>query len=512
MGPENLTAKTLRAVKWTYLSTFLNAGLQVLVTAVLARLVAPEAFGLVAMGSLVLRFGQYFAQMGVGQAIVQRQELRQEHLQAGFWASVIIGAVFSAAAWFGAPLGAAAFNSPRLTEVLRVMGLIFFLNGTSSLPLGILRREMRFREIALADVGTYAVGYAGVGVGAAVAGLGVWSLVLAALCQAGLNSLAYNLLQRPVLTPILRWRPYRELLGFGSMVSIVSFVEFINSNLDNMTVGRFAGSSALGYYSRALSLTGLPMYYISTSLSRVLFPSFSRVQEQTGRLRNAYLGVTTVFAALGLPLALGMSGAAREIILVLLGSRWEPAVPVMRLAAMASGVAMLSHFGGVTLEATARLRDKLLMRAGQFVLFGTALFSLRGLGLPGYALAFALSEVSYHLAQMLRIATLFDVPWRELGRAYWPGLWGGAAAFACLALESRLGMDLKLWPVVVLVVQILSGVLILTVVVFRIGYGRVFGVLHSRLGSLPAGSGLKRVVVWSSRLAAYDVSKEVDRV
>jgi lipopolysaccharide exporter len=478
---DTLTAQTLRGIRWTYLSTFLNAGLQVFITAVLARLLAPEAFGLVVMASLVLRFGQHFAQMGIGQAIVQRLKLTDDHVSAGFWTSTLIGGTFALMVWFAAPLGAAAFDAHQLTDVLRIMGLSFFVSGLSLTALGLLRRRMQFRAIAIAEISAYVLGYAGVGITMAFTGFGVWSLVAAALAQSTLAAIVYNCLARPRIKPVFRRHPYKELLGFGSQVSAISFLEFLNSNLDTIVAGRMAGATPLGYYSRALSLTGLPMGYMSTSLSRVLYPSLSKVQNDRARVRRAYLSIITIFAGFGLPTALGMSGAAREIILVLYGDRWAESIPVMRVVAIAAGLAMLSHFGGITLEAVARLRDKLVMRAGQLVFFALALLGLGRFGLVGYALAFASSEAVLHAAMALRVSAFAGISRTQLLQAYWPGALGGGLLFGCLYGESRLGTALAIPVLGVLAAQIVTGLVVLCVVVLRFGDGRLFAVLDERI-------------------------------
>jgi len=497
-APEGLTAQTLRGAKWSYLSTFVNAGLQIFVTAILARVLAPSAFGLVAMAGVVLSLGSYFAKLGIGQAIVQRRVLTREHIAAGLWASVLIGAAFSALVWAAAPFVAATFKSAELTLVLRIMGLTFAVGGTSNVAGAILQRQMRFREIAISDIGAYVLGYAGVGVFMALSGYGVWSLVVAALCQRLISSIAYNALGRPWAIPVLSWRPYGEMLGFGSTVSVISFLEFVNGNLDTMVVGRLAGSTSLGFYSRAQNLTALPMYYMSTSLSSVLLPSFSRVQADTVRLRKAYLSVITVFAGIGLPIAFGMCGAAREVIAVLLGPQWGESVPVMRIVAVASAASMLSHFGGVTMEATAHLRDKLVMNIARLIIFVSLLVGLSRFGLVGYALAFAVSEVLMHAAYATRVGVLFEVPVSENTRAYVPGLVCGVCVGVVLYCESLLGARLAVPDAATLLAQVATGALMLGFVGLRLGRGRVFRAMHERMGS-PAASGFVSVIV---RIAA----------
>lgn len=482
----SLTSKTLHAARWTYLSTFITAGLQIVVTAVLARLLTPDAFGLVAMAGLVLRFGQYFAQMGVGQAVVQRAELTDDHASAGFWSSVLIGALFSGAAWLLAPLGAAAFGAPELIPVLQVMGLSFVLTGTSTTSFALLRRAMRFRAIAIAEIIAYVIGYGGALVLAAT-GAGVWALVFAGLCQNTAASILYNVLARPIVVPVTRWQPYRELLGFGTTVSFISFLEFLNSSLDTIAVGRLEGATQLGFYNRALSLTGLPMYYMSTSLSKVLLPSFSSIQEDTGRTGRAYISLITVFAGIGLPVAFGMSGASREVVAVLLGDQWTTSVPIMRIVAVASAASMMSHFGGILMEATAHLREKVALRTVQLAVFVVLVYVLRGFGLSGFALAFAMSETGQLIAQTVVLCRVMSLRADDLLGAYVPGLIGGVAAMGLLYGQSLLGEAARMHLWTILLVQVATGAALLLGTSLFVRHGQLYRVLRERVTTPTTG-------------------------
>ena len=240
---ENLTARTLRGTSWSLSSTIVNATLQIVLTAVLARLVLPSAFGLIAMAGLALRFGQYFAQMGLGQALVQTRVVDTDDVAATFTGSLALGAVFSAAFWVLAPAVAVVFRTPALMPVVRVLGIGRIFAGAGTAALSLLRRELRFKAIAVVDVVAYGVGYGLVGVVLAWRGAGVWSLVAASLCQTFLSSAGYYAASRHPLRLAFRWSAYRRLSGFGSRVSIIGFLEFIGSSLDTFAVGRVLGDA-----------------------------------------------------------------------------------------------------------------------------------------------------------------------------------------------------------------------------------------------------------------------------
>ena len=351
----NLTSRTVHALKWSYLSTFTNAALQIIVTMTLARLLTPSAFGLVAMAVVVLRFGQYFAQVGVGPALVQRPEVSDDDVRAAFTSSVILGLVFFAANWLLAPVFSSLFHNESLVPVLRAMGLLFVGDGLVVVPLAMLRRHLRFRAIAFIETGTYAVAYAGVGIVLALLGFGVWALVTASVIPLFVCCLLFMGFARPPMKPNLRWRHLSRLYGFGARVSVITFVEFLCFNLDTMWAGRYLGATSVGIYSRAFNLVNLPKDYIGSSLTRVMMPSFAQVQFEDERLAPAYVESLRVLLFVTIPPLWGMAVASREVVSVLLGSQWLAAVPIVTIFAIVAPLSLGAHLTGVLLEATARL-------------------------------------------------------------------------------------------------------------------------------------------------------------
>lgn len=160
----------------------------------MARLLDPAAFGLVAMSGVVLRFGSYFAQMGIGPALVQKENLSAEDISAGFTSCFLLSIIFFILAWLLAPLSTYLFDNTALIPIIRVMALSFVLTGLSTTATSLLRRNLEFGSLAIIDIASYALGYGAVGVVLAFNGFGVWSLVVAALSQGVLSaSLAYLL-------------------------------------------------------------------------------------------------------------------------------------------------------------------------------------------------------------------------------------------------------------------------------------------------------------------------------
>ena len=178
---ENLTYKTVHGIKWNYFSTLITSVLQIGYTAVMARLLEPAAFGLVAMAGLVLRFGSYFAQMGIERALIQKKEVNEEDIRASFTISLSLGIIFFMLTWFLSPLALYVFNNEKVIIIVKVMALSFFITALSTTSSGLLKRDLNFRSIAVIEVTSYILGYLCIGITMAFLGYGVWSLVFAAL-------------------------------------------------------------------------------------------------------------------------------------------------------------------------------------------------------------------------------------------------------------------------------------------------------------------------------------------
>jgi len=165
---DNLTSKTLHGLKWSYISTLTKSVLQIGFTAIMARLLEPAAFGLIAMAGVILRFGSYFAQMGVGSALIQKKEISDEDVRAAFTSALFLGVLFCVSVWFLAPLAIYIFDSERVIPIIRViirvMALSFIITGLTTTALSLLRRNLEFRSLAVTEIVSYVLGYGLIGI------------------------------------------------------------------------------------------------------------------------------------------------------------------------------------------------------------------------------------------------------------------------------------------------------------------------------------------------------------
>ena len=390
---ESLTSKTVHSLKWSYASTITTAILQIGYTAIMARLLDPSDFGLIAMSGVVLRFGNYFAQMGMASAVIQKKDLTKEQISAAFTSSILLGLSFTLLTFLLAPLARFVFDNLAVISLVRVMGVSFLINGFSLTALALIKRELNFKAFAVAEILAFVIGYLIVGISTALTGAGVWSLVFASLSQSIILATLTFLIVKHKVNLSFVWQDYRPLISFGSRVSVISFLEFIGGALDTILIGRFFGSSPLGIYNRAQMLINLPMQYFTVSFSRVLFPSFSQIQADNERIKRSISLILQIVSLLLFPFAIIVAILSKEIVLILLGIKWLGAVPLLKVLSFAAAINLLTHFIGVLFEAKGLLKQKILIQS-VFIFFLASLFYLAlGDGVLGFAVALLLSQI-----------------------------------------------------------------------------------------------------------------------
>ena len=295
---STLTARAASGLRWSSLGYGALMVANIAYTVTISRLLDPAAFGLMALAQLVVLFVQFFARMGLASALVQKPELSEGRHPGGLQRRHRRRRGLPRRGVGAGPGVQCVFRAPDLPPVLRALGVSFVFEGWSMTGLGLLRRQLRFRELSIITVGTYVLGYLVVGVGLALLGAGVWSLVAASLVSTAAQAVwQYALLRHPV-RPVLRWEPYQEVCGYGMRLSGAHLLDYVGSNLDTFTVGRFASTAVRRPVQPGL-LPGLPAAsnYLTQALTNVLFPHLSRIQQDWPRLRRAYLSVLALGAS-----------------------------------------------------------------------------------------------------------------------------------------------------------------------------------------------------------------------
>lgn len=427
--------KTIHGIGWGGLSTGVNVLFQLVFMVVMARLLDPVHFGLIAIANVMLRFLTYFAQLGVGPALIQKPELTDGDIRAALTVSLGISILCTIGALLAAPFIADYFAMPMLEPVIQALSVNFLLGGLSAVSMSLLRRDMRFKHVAIVEIIAYVLGYGLVGVALAYHDYGVWALVGAVLSQSSLNALLAYLFCRHTVG----WRHHkhqrRHFVSFGTRYSLIGFIEFLSGSLDALIVGKFFGPAAAGIYGRAALLSNLPVQQPANIITRALFPVISRLGEQR-QIASLQISML-VLGSYAFAISLGMIAAAPDIVWVLLGEKWLEAVPLLQILALAVAPQYLSHLIGVTLDAMGELKPKLRIQAGVLVLQIAAFVVLLPHGVPGVAAAIVLIEwVRFTLMAELA-ARLLRPPVREFALIFAIMLSAGLVSFAMVWLAAQ---------------------------------------------------------------------------
>ncbi len=322
--------KIVSGAAWNTLSQLGRQVISLATIMVLARLLRPEDFGLVAMSYVVKTLAYIFASMGIGSAIIQKKEIDEGYLSTAYWASVTSGIVIALIVSICSPLVARFFHRQELTAIIIVTSSIFVFGGVSATHRDYLERNMRFKQIAIIDFfGNCAGSVAAIAM--AVQGMGYWSLVI--------QEIAATAFKVPLFWKMSKWHPkfifhrekFKDLFGFSVYVLMSNLLNFFNRNGDNIIIGRFLGATQLGFYDLAYSLMLKPLQYISHTTSRALFPALSKVQDDKKLVRKTYLQMVKIISLITFPMMTGLAIIARDIIMLIYGPKWESAIPVFTI-------------------------------------------------------------------------------------------------------------------------------------------------------------------------------------
>jgi len=330
---QKLAPATFSALKWSYVGTAVKVISQILIGVVLARLLGPEPFGLVAVSWIVISLGNLVADFGFGAALVQRKTISDEEVRYAFTIQVLIGVGLALIIVGSAGLIAQLFKQQQVIPVMRALSPIFIMQAFGQTAISLLRRNLDFKWLQLAQVLSYVLSFIALGIPLAYLGFGVWSLVIAQLSQSLLYTLFTYFRVRHSIKPLLT--SSAGLFNFGSKVMGTNLFNWAIQNMDNAFVGRFFGVASLGLYNRAYTLMTAPMGNIVTVLQGVLFPAYSRAQEETDVLKRVYLASVGIISMIALPVFGTVAVIPHTVIEGLYGNRWIDAAPLLVPLALA---------------------------------------------------------------------------------------------------------------------------------------------------------------------------------
>lgn len=363
---QELTRATFSALKWSYGSTAVKTISQMVIGIVLARLLGPEPFGLVAVAWIIIELGSLIADFGFGAALVQYKTLSEKEIRCAFTIQVLTGfGLTLIVVGLAGPI-AQAFKQEQLVLVLRMLSLIFIIQAFKQTAASLLMRELDFKNLRLAEVISYIIAFVLLGIPLAYIGLGVWSLVIAQLSQSLLfSTFTYFQVRHPV-KPLFLFLP--GLFSFGSKAMGTNIFNWAIYNMDNAFVGRFFGATSLGLYNRAYSLMTAPMNNFITVLQGVLFPAYSRTREEAGTLKRVYLASVGAISLISLPVFGSIAVIPQTVIKGLYGPLWLGAIPLLIPLALAMPFHAMMALAGPLIWGKGKVGRELIIQSAMTIL------------------------------------------------------------------------------------------------------------------------------------------------
>jgi len=319
-----LFERTVDAFAWRFTSESSKFALQVAVMIVLARLLPVESFGLLTLCLIVINFASR-AQLAVSSALVQREKVTALHIRVAFSLSALSGIVLTFLIWTGAPLASTIFRAD-ITHVLRLISFSFLFTSCGAIAEALLERKLDYRRLMRVELCAYGIGYCAVGITLALFNYGVWSLAWATLVYSALRTILLFWTSPHTMRPSFSTSESAALLNFSTGMTLSRLANFAAANADYFVVGRWLGTVALGLYSRAFQLMSLPMYQFSSVIGYVLFPAYAQIQNDTSRLKRAYLGSVALSFLVILPALTGLAITAPDLIAGCFGAQWTGAI------------------------------------------------------------------------------------------------------------------------------------------------------------------------------------------
>ena len=343
---NNIKHQLFSGVFYTALAKYSGIIISLVVAGILARLLSPDDFGVVAIATVIIAFFNLFTDMGISPAIVQHKSLTKEELSDIFsftvWTGIGISILFFAASW----LIADYYESRILRTLCQLLSVNLFFASANIVPGALFYRNKEFKFIA---VRSFIIQIAG-GAGA----------ITAALCGAGLYALIINPILSSILIFVISYQRYpqrlrftlglkvlRKIFSYSAYQFLFNVINYFSRNLDKLLIGKYMSLSALGYYEKSYRLMMLPLQNITQVITPVMHPIFSDFQNDKEKLATSYERIVRFLSFIGLPLSVLLFFTAEEVTLIIFGAQWLPSVPVFRILSLSVGIQIILSFSSI---------------------------------------------------------------------------------------------------------------------------------------------------------------------
>ena len=349
----SIKKEVAKGVFWIAVAKYSGIVVQLLISAILARLIAPAAFGTIAVAMVILYFLNILSDIGIGAAVVQFKQLTKEHLNSLFTLTIYIGILLAALLYVSSSHISSYYGDLTLERVCQMMSLVILFNSLNVVPNALMRKDKRFRTIALRTL-FFQVVSGSIAVWGAFHGWGIYALLVSPILTA-IGVFVVNYYCYP-LCPVLKVS--RESVNTVASYSVFqfafSFCNYFSRNLDKLIIGKFFSLTQLGYYDKSYHLMQLPLQNITFVIEPVLHPILSTLQDNKHELSEKNRKLAVIISYISFPVGLILYFCGGELIKIIYGGQWDAAIPVFKILALSLPLQMILSTSGAIYQAASK--------------------------------------------------------------------------------------------------------------------------------------------------------------
>jgi len=343
----------LKGIFYTAISKYSGVIITIVITAILARLLTPAEFGVVALVTVFIGFFNLLGDLGIGPAIVQTRDLTKEDIESIFTFSAVMAFILALIFFLSGNMVSSFYEEPELIPLVRLLSISVFFNILSIVPRALNKKELRFKQMGMVTVGVQTL--AGVlAIILAINGFSYYSIVFQNILTGFLLFALFYYLYPVAARFRINKAPLKRIAAFSTYQFAFNFINYFSRNLDNILIGKYLGPAALGFYNKSYTLMQLPVSNLTHVITPVLHPILAKHQNDKKIIYNSYKRVVKILAGIGFPVSVFLYFSASDLILVMFGPQWEMSVPVFKILALTVGIQVCLSSTGSIFQATGR--------------------------------------------------------------------------------------------------------------------------------------------------------------
>lgn len=394
----SIKQQAVKCVMWNTIERFSSQGMQFVLTIVIARILSPNDYGLVAMLSIFMAIAQTLIDSGFGNALIQKNDRTEIDYSTTFYFNIVVSILIYLLLFFIAPYISFFYDQPALIPITRIFGLVLIINSFSIVQQARLTIILDFKKQAFASLLSVLAGGI-VGVWMAYKGYGVWTLVWQALISAISRSLILWIYAKWIPGWVFSWTSFRGLFSFGSKIMLSAMLHTIYTNIYSLVVGKAFNAAELGYFNRAYTLGQFPVQNLSNIVFKVVYPLQCRYQNDREKFNYLFVNSLRMSCFFVFPLMLGIVVLAAPLVEILLTNKWLPIVPLLQIICIAQMWDPVMRLNASVLDAKGRSDYRLYSE----IIKKIVAFSILFLSMPFGIKVMCVGLVLYSFADMIII-------------------------------------------------------------------------------------------------------------